>query len=232
MSKKINNTKLFLEEENCPINIFYPVKEAEYQGKDVELNQPFRTPEGPKKFSVYVKNDKGNVVKVNFGDPKTDIQTDEPDRRKAFRARHKCDQKKDKTKAGWWSCRAWSKDTVAKGLGLDETATAEFWQTDRLDPSTIKVAFNGEREPMSIQRFLRLAKNNNEAKAVLEAIKTKMKEIRFPGNIIDFISQYFHSKKLNLDVFVPNGFEVIDSKGVPLEKIKAKPRFDRQEFDV
>lgn len=88
--------------------------------KEPELNKPFRTPEGPKKFSVYVKNDKGNTVKVNFGDPSTDIQTDEPDRRKSFRARHKCDKQKDKTTAAYWSCKAWSKDTVAKGLGLGE----------------------------------------------------------------------------------------------------------------
>lgn len=87
--------------------------------KEPELNQPFRTPEGPKKFAVYVKDPKtGNRKKVTFGDPTTDIQTDDPERRKAFRARHNCDQKKDKTSAGYWSCKAWSKDTVAKGLGL------------------------------------------------------------------------------------------------------------------
>ena len=55
------------------------------------LNKPFRTPKGPKKFSVYVKNEKGNVVKVNFGDPNMEIKRDDPDRRKNFRARHNCD---------------------------------------------------------------------------------------------------------------------------------------------
>jgi hypothetical protein len=55
------------------------------------LNKPFRTPKGPKKFSVYVKNEKGNVVKVNFGDPKMEIKRDDPARRKSFRARHNCD---------------------------------------------------------------------------------------------------------------------------------------------
>ena len=77
-----------------------------YEGKT--LNEPIRSPQGSKhKFHVYVKNDKGNVVKVTFGDPNTEIKRDDPARRKAFRARHNCDQKKDKTKAGYWSCYQW-----------------------------------------------------------------------------------------------------------------------------
>jgi len=71
------------------------------------LNKPFRTPKGPKKFSVYVKNDKGNVVKVNFGDPKMEIKRDDPKRRKSFRARHNCDNAGPKWKARYWSCRQW-----------------------------------------------------------------------------------------------------------------------------
>ena len=62
------------------------------------LNKPFRTPGGPKKFSVYVKNEKGNVVKVNFGDPNMEIKRDDPARRKSFRARHNCDNPGPKTK--------------------------------------------------------------------------------------------------------------------------------------
>ena len=65
------------------------IEESEYQGKEVKLNDPFRTPDGPKKFSVYVKNEKGNVVKVNFGDPNMEIKRDDPARRKTYRARHK-----------------------------------------------------------------------------------------------------------------------------------------------
>ena len=73
-----------------------------------KLNKPFRTPKGPKKFSVYVKNDKGNVVKVNFGDPNMDIKRDDPNRRKSFRARHQCDTNPGpKWKARYWSCRMW-----------------------------------------------------------------------------------------------------------------------------
>ena len=72
-----------------------------------KLNKPFRTPGGPKKFSVYVKNDKGNIIKVNFGSPDMEIKRDNPNRRKNFRARHNCDNPGSKTKARYWSCRNW-----------------------------------------------------------------------------------------------------------------------------
>ena len=84
-----------------------PVRAAKYQGRTVKLNKPFRTPDGPKKFSVYVKNEKGNVVKVNFGDPNMEIKKDNPKRRKSFRARHKCDTPGPKWKARYWSCKKW-----------------------------------------------------------------------------------------------------------------------------
>ena len=80
---------------------------SEYQGRKVTLNKPFRTPDGPKKFSVYVKNEKGNVVKVNFGDPNMKIKKNIPERRKSFRARHNCANPGPKWKARYWSCKAW-----------------------------------------------------------------------------------------------------------------------------
>ena len=80
---------------------------AEYQGRKVTLNKPFLTPDGPKKRSVYVKNEKGNVVKVNFGDPNMKIKKNDPARRKSFRARHNCDNPGPKWKARYWSCKAW-----------------------------------------------------------------------------------------------------------------------------
>ena len=82
--------------------------------KKVKLNKPFRTPGGPKKFSVYVKNDKGNVVKVNFGDPNMSIKRDNPERKKSFRARHNCDNPGPKWKARYWSCKFWSSTDVSK----------------------------------------------------------------------------------------------------------------------
>jgi hypothetical protein len=82
-------------------------KTASDKNKGKKLNKPFRTPGGPKKFSVYVKNDKGNIIKVNFGDPGLSIKRDNPNRRKNFRARHNCDNPGPKTKARYWSCRNW-----------------------------------------------------------------------------------------------------------------------------
>jgi hypothetical protein len=78
------------------------------------LNKPFRTSKGPKKFSVYVKNEKGNIVKVNFGDPNMEIKRDDPARRKSFRARMKCDTSPGpRWKANYWSCKMWeSKKSV------------------------------------------------------------------------------------------------------------------------
>jgi len=73
--------------------------------KNVTLNKPQRG--GSKKFYVYVKNDKGNVVKVSFGDPNMEIKRDDPERRASFRARHNCDDPGPKWKARYWSCRQW-----------------------------------------------------------------------------------------------------------------------------
>lgn len=81
------------------------VQEAEYQGKEVPLNKPM--PGDVKKSKVYVKNEKGNVVKVNFGDKNMTIKKHIPARRKSFRARHNCDNPGPKTKARFWSCKAW-----------------------------------------------------------------------------------------------------------------------------
>jgi len=86
----------------------HELTEAEYQGKKVKLNDPIRTSENPnKKFKVYVKNAQGKVVVVRFGDPNMEIKRDDPKRRAAFRARHNCDDKKDKTTPGYWSCMQW-----------------------------------------------------------------------------------------------------------------------------
>jgi hypothetical protein len=90
---------------------------SEYQGRTVTLNKPFRTPKGPKKFSVYTKNEKGNVVKVNFGDPMSSIKRDDPARRKSFRARHNCDNAGPKWQAKFWSCRQWRANSPVEAKG-------------------------------------------------------------------------------------------------------------------
>ena len=80
---------------------------AEYDGRPVKLNNPTRG--DVKKYKVYVRNDKGNVVKVEFGDPNMEIKRDDPARRKSFRARHNCDNPGPKYKARYWSCKFWEK---------------------------------------------------------------------------------------------------------------------------
>ena len=99
---------------------------ASEANKGKKLNKPFRTPKGPKKFSVYVKNEKGNVVKVNFGDPNMEIKRDDPNRRKNFRARHNCANPGPKTKARYWSCKMWSKKSVTNVTkGEEENSQSE-----------------------------------------------------------------------------------------------------------
>jgi len=83
------------------------VTAAEYQGRSVTLNKPFRTKGASKKFGVYTKNGSGNVVIVRFGDPNMEIKRDDPARRKAFRSRHNCQSPGPKWKARYWSCRQW-----------------------------------------------------------------------------------------------------------------------------
>lgn len=80
--------------------------EAEYQGRKVALGKPMQG--DVKKFKVYVKDPStGNVKKVNFGDPNMKIKKSNPARRRSFRARHNCDNPGPRTKARYWSCRAW-----------------------------------------------------------------------------------------------------------------------------
>lgn len=96
------DTKTFLEF----IRGYKPdITEAEYQGRDVTLNKPMQG--DVKKFKVYVKNPKGNVVKVNFGQKGARIKKDDKEARKSFRARHNCDNPGPRTKARYWSCKAW-----------------------------------------------------------------------------------------------------------------------------
>ena len=82
------------------------ISEAEYQGRSVELNK--RMAGDVKKSKVFVKNETGNVVKVNFGDKNMTIKKNIPARRKSFKARHNCDDPGPKTKERYWSCKAWN----------------------------------------------------------------------------------------------------------------------------
>jgi len=81
------------------------IEEAEYQGRKVELNKPMQG--DSKKFKVYVKNEKGNVVVVHFGAKGMNIKKNNPKARKSFRARMNCDNPGPKWKANYWSCKKW-----------------------------------------------------------------------------------------------------------------------------
>ena len=110
--------------EDEPFTLEFAFEAAEYQGRKVTLNKPFRTPKGPKKFAVYTKNEKGNVVIVRFGDPNMEIKRDDPQRRKNFRSRHNCDNPGPKWKARYWSCYQWrggSKVEGSEGENIEES---------------------------------------------------------------------------------------------------------------
>ena len=107
------------EGKKVPLDL--PLKEAEYRGKKVELNKPKRG--GSKKYYVYTKNKKGNVVKVSFGDTTgLKAKINNPGAVKSFVARHKCKETKDRTKASYWSCRL---PRYAKALGL--SGGGQWW---------------------------------------------------------------------------------------------------------
>jgi hypothetical protein len=121
--------------------------EGKYDGK--KLGKPMKG--DVKKFKVYIKNKKGNVVKVNFGDPNMEIKRDNPERRKSFRARHKCAQAKDRTTPKYWSCKMWSKKPVSKIVenDLNNTKKSSIFDKNYL-VKKLNETFNQETmsEPM------------------------------------------------------------------------------------
>ena len=117
---KVNGEIVYLD---APFILEYEIEEdiieeAKHRGKNVKLNKPFRTSGGPKKFAVYVKSKSGGIKKVTFGDPKLKVKNANKKAAKSFRARHRCDQKKDRTTAGYWSCNV---GRYAKQLGLSSS---------------------------------------------------------------------------------------------------------------
>jgi hypothetical protein len=90
----------YLNEAECDC-----IYEAEYHGRQVKLGKPMQG--DIKKFKVYVKNNKGKIVKVNFGAHGMNIKRNNPKRRNAYRKRHHCDKPGPRWKANYWSCRNW-----------------------------------------------------------------------------------------------------------------------------
>lgn len=149
---------------------------AEEKNKGKKLNKPFRTSGGPKKFSVYVKNDKGNVVKVNFGDPNMEIKRDDPNRRKNFRARHKCDSPGPKWKAKYWSCRMWSGKSVnkiTKGSDISEVDILAF-----LDESEGELTDQQKKLPPALQKKILKKKGKNKKESSKKEGKDEKSEAK------------------------------------------------------
>lgn len=121
LSSDIGTTGIY-EEKRVPLDIpilMTKIEEAEYKGRNVDLNKPSRN-SGGKKFKVYVKDPKtGNIKKVTFGASsgggKLAVKLKDPEAKRNFAARHDCENKNDKTKPGYWSCRL---PRFAKSLGL------------------------------------------------------------------------------------------------------------------
>lgn len=105
---------------DVPFEIEEEILEAEHRGRKVKLNRPFRTPSGPRKFGVYTKNDKGNIVKVGFGEPGMRVNNAGPKKARSFTKRMGCDKPGPKWKAKYWSCNV---GRYAKLLGLSSSRT-------------------------------------------------------------------------------------------------------------
>lgn len=122
----------------------YYAEKAEYQGREVALDKPFRLPKGSsKKFGVYVK-DGDRVKRVTFGDPSMEIRRDDPEARANFRARHSCDTATDKTSARWWSCRMWSADASVGELTKRAMNDDIFTTAVEAQVRSMELGLNGE----------------------------------------------------------------------------------------
>ena len=145
--------------------------------EEAPLGKPFRTPGGPKKFAVRVKNENGNEVTVRFGDPNMEIKRDDPNRRKNFRARHRCDNPGPRTKARYWSCRMWEKGKSVSQItkecmdfteldltpfrgkkALMETVNGDYYGTVGVFKNNLALFENGEVkrviDPTEITKFI------------------------------------------------------------------------------
>jgi predicted nucleotidyltransferase len=175
---------------------------AEYQGKDVELNQPVRG--DVKKYKVFVKDPStDNVKKVNFGDKNMEIKRDNPERRKNFRARHKCDTAKDKTTPRYWSCKFWSKKNVNDIL-------KEVIEPDAVDVSSIQM--HNELNPliwddMKMKSEVRktLLKNAKRFIEFSDAENLKFEDIILTGSM----ANYNYNDNSDLDIHIVLDFDQI-----------------------
>jgi len=194
------------------------INEAEYQGKEVQLNKP--TKGDVKKYKVFVKDPStGNVKKVNFGDPNMQIKRYDPERRRSFRARHKCDTANDKTTPRYWSCKFWSKTNVSdllkevieptevdvSSIQMNDELCPMIWENDELKPDVRKaLLMNAIRfiqycdiENLQFKDILLIGSmanyNYNDNSDIDVHIVMNFSQI---SDNIDFVGEYFKMKKL------------------------------------
>lgn len=176
---------------------------AEYKDNNVELNKP--TKGDVKKYKVFVKDPStGNVKKVNFGDPNMEIKRDDLERRKSFRARHKCDTAKDKTTPRYWSCRFWSRNNVSdilkeviepdtvdvSSIQMHDTLSSLIWEADELMKPEVRKTLL-----MNAKRFIEFC----------DAENLKFEDIILTGSM----ANYNYNENSDLDVHVVLDFNQI-----------------------
>jgi len=184
---------------------------AEEKNKGKTLNKPFRTSGGPKKFSVYVKNEKGNIVKVNFGDPNMEIKRDSPERRKSFRARHNCENPGPKTKARYWSCKMWSKKSVT-----NVTKGSEEELLKDLDESEAELTEKQKKLPPEVQKKI-LKKQGKDTKSVDKKDSDK-KDVKESSEAKRGLWENIHRKRQRIKDGSGEKMRKKGDKGAPTEK--------------
>ena len=170
---------------------------------NVKLNKPFRS-DTSKKYSVFVNDPStGNVKKVNFGDPNMKIKRDNPERRKSFRARHKCDTAKDKTTPRYWSCKFWSKKNVSdllkeviepeavdvSSIQMNDELSPVIWDGDSLKPDVRKALL------LNAKRFIEFCDMEN----------MKFEDIILTGSM----ANYNYNENSDIDIHIIMDFSQI-----------------------
>jgi len=166
----------------------------EEDGKKVKLNKIMRG--DVKKYKVYVKNDKGNVVKVNFGDPNMEIKRDDPARRKNFRARHNCDNPGPRWKARYWACKTWSAKPVSAMLKEDIEILDEAKKNKAKDPKKWSACIAQAKKKFDVYPS---AYANAWAAKCYKGKGGKWKAVS--ESIAESISSSLENKKYNKDLF-------------------------------
>ena len=227
VKKKFKNKIIIYKHKN---DIFIKenkmIKEAKYKGKDVELNKPKRG--DVKKFKVFVKDPKTkNIKKVNFGDKNMEIKRDDPERRKSFRARHKCDTAKDKTTPRYWSCKFWGKNPVSKLLN------------EIIQPNSIDVKKYAKKDQLNTNIWNNLIMNDQVRNSLLKITKefiefAKLGNLKFKDIILTgSLANYNWTDESDLDVHILMDFnQISDDKELIGDYLKDKKNIWNEKLPI